>query len=110
MFNPYEITDTRDLADFLLDSDNDADERARISDLFGQLGVDPESPDDEGVTVIPESCLKEYAQQLAEDIEDIGDVLANCWPLNCIDWDRAARELSHDMMAALVDGTTYYLY
>ena len=107
MLNRYEITDTRDLADFLLDSDNDADERARIADLFEQLGVDPESPDDNGVTVIPESCLKEYAQQLAEDI---GEVLSNRWPLNCIDWDRAARELSHDMMAALVDGTIYCLH
>lgn len=107
MLNRYEITDIRDLAEFLLDSDNDADERARIADLFEQLGVDPESPDDEGETVIPESCLKEYARQLAEDI---GSVPSNRWPLYCIDWDQAARELSHDMMAALVDGTTYYLH
>ncbi len=40
MLNAYEIHDTRDLASFLLDEDNDAEERAEIADLFDQLGID----------------------------------------------------------------------
>lgn len=38
--------------------------------------------------------LADYAQELAEDTGAVPDELR--WPLYCIDWERAARELSFD--------------
>jgi hypothetical protein len=31
------------------------------------------------------------------------------WPNNCIDWERAARELSVDYTTVKFDGDSYYL-
>lgn len=60
-----------------------------------------------GETLIRYSYFKEYAMELADDI---GAVPANlAWPLNCIDWDQAARELQMDYTAVEFDGVTYYI-
>ena len=40
------------------------------------------------------NSLEDYAQQLAEDTGAIDEDAR--WPHNCIDWERAARELSYD--------------
>ena len=57
-------------------------------------------------TMIPEYDFSEYAQELAEDIGAI-DPEAK-WPVYCIDWERAARELKMDYASVRVKGTTYY--
>jgi hypothetical protein len=59
-----------------------------------------------GATLIRRSYFKQYAMQLADDI---GAINADAtWPNNCIDWDRAARELEMDY--TLVDfGDVEYL-
>jgi hypothetical protein len=31
------------------------------------------------------------------------------WPLTCIDWERAARELAYDYSSVSFDGTDYYI-
>lgn len=66
------------------------------------------SPDwEHGETLIRESYFEDYARELAEDIGAIkGD---ESWPLNFIDWERAADELKTDYMTADFDGVTYYL-
>jgi hypothetical protein len=45
-------------------------------------------------TLIHDSYFQKYAQQTAEDIGAI-DPKAG-WPLDCIDWERAASELQSD--------------
>lgn len=60
-----------------------------------------------GVTLIEESEFEDYARELAEDI---GAVDPNAsWPYTCIDWEKAARELSTDYTSVTFDGTDYYV-
>lgn len=59
-----------------------------------------------GVTLVRESYFEDYAQELAEDIGAIRSDAA--WPLTCIDWKRAARELRYDYTGADFAGVTYY--
>lgn len=47
----------------------------------------------------------DYAQQLAEDCGMVPD--NRSWPLNCIDWDFAARELAHDYSEVEVCGVNW---
>jgi antirestriction protein len=48
----------------------------------------------------------EYAQDLAESIGAVDDS-ATCWPNDCIDWERAARELFMDYWTAEAPGGVY---
>ena len=59
------------------------------------------------VTAIRDSYFKDYAQELAEDCGMIHNGLA--WPLTCIDWDQAARELRMDYTSVEFDGVTYWV-
>lgn len=60
-----------------------------------------------GATLIREDHFTEYAQELAEDIGAMPDNLS--WPLTCIDWEQAARELQMDYTSVELDGHTYYV-
>ena len=60
-----------------------------------------------GEILVRDSYFTDYAQQLAEDI---GAVDANAtWPNNCIDWERAARELKMDYTSVSFGGVEYWL-
>lgn len=60
-----------------------------------------------GETLIRDSYFEDYAQELAEDI---GAIDSNAtWPNNCIDWERATRELQMDYTAVDFDGVTYWI-
>lgn len=60
-----------------------------------------------GATLIRHSYFVEYAQQFAEDIGAINrDAL---WPNDCIDWEKAARELRVDYTAVAFGDVTYYV-
>ena len=60
-----------------------------------------------GMTLIRDSYFEEYAQQFAEDIGAIKETSE--WPCDCIDWERAARELQMDYSAIEFDGVTYWM-
>lgn len=61
-----------------------------------------------GETLIRDSYFKDYAMELAEEIH--GNALVNLqWPMSCIDWDQAARELQCDYTAVDFDGVTYWI-
>lgn len=60
-----------------------------------------------GSTLIRDSYFEDYAQQLAEDIGAI-DASAK-WPMSCIDWKQAARELQMDYTSVEFDGVTYWV-
>lgn len=58
-------------------------------------------------TLIRDSYFEDYAQELAEDV--CSDAIGNAsWPLTCIDWKHAARELQMDYSAIEIDGVTYW--
>lgn len=61
---------------------------------------------EDGVTLIRDTYFKDYAQELAEDICEMGK--ATDWPFRCIDWQQAARELKMDYTSLEFDGITYY--
>ena len=57
--------------------------------------------------MIREDAFEDYARELAEDIgavpSDVG------WPVYCIDWERAARDLAMDYMSVRFMGDDYYI-
>lgn len=58
-------------------------------------------------SLIDDAYFETYAEELAEDV--CSDAVANAsWPLTCIDWERAARELRMDYSSVEVDGRTYW--
>lgn len=61
---------------------------------------------EDGETLVRESYFEDYARDLAEDIGAIPKDAT--WPLTCIDWEQAARELQYDYTGADFDGVTYY--
>ena len=66
------------------------------------------APDwEHGEALIRDSYFQEYAEQFAEDCGLI--IEGASWPNNCIDWERAARELQYDYTAVEFDGVTYWI-
>ncbi len=61
----------------------------------------------DGNTLIAEDYFQTYAQELAEDCGMLPDGLN--WPLTCIDWSMAARELAYDYSLIDIDGRGYYV-
>lgn len=59
-----------------------------------------------GTTLVRDSYFEDYARELAEDIGAINDDAG--WPNNCIDWEKAARELQMDYTSGEFDGITYW--
>ena len=58
------------------------------------------------ITLVRDSHFEDYAEELAEDIGAINRDAS--WPNNCIDWERAARELLQDYSSVEFDGVTYW--
>lgn len=90
--------------DELLLSDAETDELETLHELASQ----GESLSDwiHGETLIRDDYFEDYARELAEDI---GAVSSDAdWPANCIDWERAARELQVDYTGLDFDGVTYW--
>lgn len=117
--NTEDIIDSRDIVERLrelgeamqeqggLDED-DGDEFDSLSNLVDTINDYGGDSAEDGVTLIRDSYFTEYAQQLAEDIGAIGNAAAAGWPLYCIDWEQAARELQADYSALEFDGVTYW--
>lgn len=59
-------------------------------------------------TLINEDYFEEYAQDLAVDTGAIESDAP--WPVYCIDWEHACRELKMDYSDAEFDGVTYYFH
>lgn len=58
------------------------------------------------LTLIRDSYFRDYAEELADDIGAIPRDAR--WPMNCIDWDQAARELRYDYSGVDIGGVTYW--
>ena len=60
-----------------------------------------------GETLIRDSYFTEYAEQLADDL---GCIPVNAaWPMSCIDWDEAARQLQQDYTQVSFGGVDYWI-
>ena len=77
-----------------------------LSELAGYGGDEEFEGDWYPVQLIAESYFQEYAQDLAEECGMV-DTSAR-WPMNCIDWEQAARELQMDYSSIEIHGTTYW--
>jgi len=60
-----------------------------------------------GETLIRDSYFQEYAEELAESYGMVDS--AASWPNNCIDWERAARQLQTDYTAVEFRGVTFWI-
>lgn len=79
---------------------------ALVDELKGNGGDEEWRGDWYPLTLIRDSYFRDYAEEIAEDIGVI-DPKAT-WPNNCIDWERAARELQMDYTPVEYDGVTYW--
>jgi hypothetical protein len=80
--------------------------RELLGELAGNGGDEEWNGDWYPVTLIRDSYFKDYAVELADDI---GAVDNNArWPMTCIDWNQAARELRMDYSSVKFDGVTYW--
>ena len=77
-----------------------------LSELAGYGGDEEFDGDWYPVQLIAESYFQEYAQELAEDCGMV-DTSAR-WPMTCIDWEQAARELQMDYSSIEIRGFTYW--
>lgn len=97
----------KDLADW--DKENGAELkilRALLEECKGNGGDEKWQGDWYPVGLIRDSYFQDYAQELADDIGAINK--DQSWPNNCIDWERATRELQMDYTAIDFDGVTYW--
>lgn len=95
----------REIADWEKEADDNAEELAAL-ERFAQDGADNVSDWEYGEALIRDSYFEDYAQGLAKDIGAINPDAA--WPNNCIDWERAARELKYDYVDLDFDGVRYW--
>lgn len=76
-----------------------------LSELAGYGGDEEFEGDWYPVELVADSYFQEYAQNLAEEC---GMVDTNArWPMTCIDWEQAARELQQDYSSIEICGATY---
>ena len=80
--------------------------RAILAELQGMGGDEQWRGDWYPLTLIRDSHFRDYAEELADDIGAIPKDAQ--WPTNCIDWERAARELRMDYSSVDIDGVTYW--
>ena len=80
--------------------------RAILADLQGMGGDEQWRGDWYPLTLIRDSYFRTYAEELADDIGAIPRDAG--WPMNCIDWEQAARELRYDYSGVDIDGVTYW--
>jgi len=108
--NSEDLIDSRDIIARIewLENDPDPDEEEELETLKDlQKQCEGYSDWEYGEALIRDSYFVEYAQDLAEDIGAI-DRNSN-WPNNCIDWERAARELQMDYTCVDFDGIDYWI-
>jgi hypothetical protein len=104
-----DVIDSRDLIEWLEKEYDETDaetEDTELADEITRLSEEGIEYWEHGAMLIRDSYFTEYAQQLAEDCGMIPDGLS--WPLTCIDWDLAARELQDDYFTVEFMGVTYW--
>lgn len=92
------------------ESVDDAEELAELLDILADLQGMGGDEQWRGhwypITLIRDSYFRTYAEELADDIGALPRDAE--WPLTCIDWEQAARELRYDYSGVDIDGVTYW--
>lgn len=78
----------------------------QIQALAEEFGSDLADIADNEPTMIHERYFKDYAMELADDTGAIDSDAG--WPMSCIDWDQAARELRMDYTSVSFGGHDYW--
>lgn len=106
--------DSRDIIESAQELRDDESMKSDIltDDETAMLEFDDTCGDDmseyvDGATMIRKDRFEDYARQHAEDIGAING--SGGWPLSCIDWTRAARELSCNYSLVVFLGYDYYV-
>lgn len=60
-----------------------------------------------GELLIREDCFEDYARELAEDIGACDPDAP--WPISCIDWEEAAKQLKYDYFAVTFGSDDYLI-
>jgi hypothetical protein len=84
------------------DASDDATELTALQAL-AEEGI---SEWENGAALIRDSHFEEYAMQLADEL---GATDSEAWPLNCIDWTKAADMLQQDYTSVSFDGVDYWV-
>lgn len=89
-------------------AEENEDDAAELKILLA-LAEEGESSSDwpHGETLIRDNYFETYAQELADDCGMLTG--REKWPLNCIDWEKATRELQDDYTSIDYDGVTYWI-
>lgn len=111
--NTDDTIDSRDviarIEELQADESKDDADKAELAALE-KLAAEAEGYCDDwqyGAQLVRDSYFKEHAQELAEDCGMIPRGLK--WPVSCIDWDQAARELKMDYTSVDFDGVEYWV-
>ena len=60
-----------------------------------------------GSTLVRDTYFQDYTEELASEISDYNPNKVS-WPMNCIDWEKAADELKQDYTCVDFDGVEYW--
>jgi antirestriction protein len=108
-----DLIELRDAMHLMLDAEDDAldaEERDELREAIAAIDELEADVGDEwpyGAHFIREDQFEDYARELAEDI---GAVPAEySWPISCIDWEQAARELATDYSCVSFLDHDYYV-
>ena len=108
-----DMLDSRDLEDILTSLEDATDPWSEATHIrTALLALKKETADyagddwADGIGFIRDSYFRDYAMELAEDIGAVNPDAT--WPNNCIDWERAARELQIDYTATEIVKVTYW--
>lgn len=111
--NDQDVIDSRDVIEYFRNFDahdhmtlEEQTEYEMLASLVEQ-GESSCSDWEYGASLIRDSYFHEYAQQFAEDIGAVSG--SEKWPLNCIDWDQAAKDLQMDYTSIDFGGVTYWV-
>ena len=110
--NADDLIDSRDVIERIRelsdDEYRDAEDNKELSALtaLAEEGADATEEWPHGAALIRDSYFRDYAQELAEDCCEMPN--SSQWPLYCIDWDMAARDLRMDYSSVDFDGVTYW--
>lgn len=114
MPTPYDdIIDSREIIDAIAElrfNGDDPDMLAMLQELADEA-KDYVSDWYDGATLVRDSYFIHHAMEFAEDcgMFNVSRDLAARWPYNCIDWEKAARELQWDYTAVTFNGVTYWV-
>jgi hypothetical protein len=100
-----ERIDSRDLIAWLEMADEE-DEDQLLADAVRTLADSGIEDWEYGATMIRADTFEDYAQEFADEI---GAITSDSWPMGCIDWERAADELSIDYTTVEFLGHDYYV-